>query len=157
MARAATRSSYRSWGSWGPPPCPSEQFTNALLIVYFGIHPAETAEILLRVKHVGPQEIVTNADLRLIGEAREAWFEAVGLTATITESRAADASPTRRSIPERVRNEVWRRDQGRCVDCGSRERLEFDHIIPVSKGGSNTARNIELRCEICNGRKAARI
>jgi 5-methylcytosine-specific restriction endonuclease McrA len=52
---------------------------------------------------------------------------------------------------------VWRRDQGQRVDCASRERLEFDHIIPVSRGGLNTARNIELRCEICNGRKGARI
>ena len=64
---------------------------------------------------------------------------------------------TRRPIPESVRNEVWRRDQGHCVDCGSRERLEFDHIIPVSRGGSNTARNIELRCETCNRSKGARI
>ena len=63
----------------------------------------------------------------------------------------------RESIPESVRHEVWRRDEGRCVDCGSRERLEFDHIIPVSKGGSNTARNLELRCETCNRRKGATI
>jgi hypothetical protein len=63
----------------------------------------------------------------------------------------------REAIPERVRHEVWRRDQGRCVDCGSRERLEFDHIIPVSRGGSNTARNIELRCEACNRRKSASV
>jgi hypothetical protein len=63
----------------------------------------------------------------------------------------------RKPIPERVRHEVWRRDQGACVDCGGREQLEFDHIIPVSRGGSNTVRNIELRCEDCNGRKAARI
>jgi hypothetical protein len=63
----------------------------------------------------------------------------------------------REAIPERVRHEVWRRDQGRCVDCGSQERLEFDHMIPVSKGGSNTARNLELRCESCNRRKGAQI
>ncbi len=64
---------------------------------------------------------------------------------------------TREAIPERVRHEVWRRDRGRCVDCGARERLEFDHIIPISRGGSNTARNIELRCEACNRRKSATI
>jgi 5-methylcytosine-specific restriction endonuclease McrA len=64
---------------------------------------------------------------------------------------------THRSITKSVRNEVWRRDQGRCVDCGSRERLEYDHIIPFSRGGSNTARNIELRCEKCNRRKGAQI
>jgi 5-methylcytosine-specific restriction endonuclease McrA len=56
-----------------------------------------------------------------------------------------------------VRHEVWRRDRGSCVECGSRARLEFDHIIPVSRGGSNTVRNIELRCEPCNRRKGARI
>jgi 5-methylcytosine-specific restriction endonuclease McrA len=63
----------------------------------------------------------------------------------------------RQPISKRVRNEVWRRDQAQCVDCGSRGRLEFDHIIPVSKGGSSTARNIELRCEKCNRQKAASI
>jgi HNH endonuclease len=63
----------------------------------------------------------------------------------------------RKPIPEQVRHEIWRRDQGRCVDCGSRERLEFDHIIPVSRGGANTVRNLELRCESCNRRKGASI
>lgn len=63
----------------------------------------------------------------------------------------------RKKIPENVRVEVWRRDQGRCVQCGSREKLEYDHIIPVSKGGSNTARNIELLCEECNRNKGDKI
>jgi hypothetical protein len=72
------------------------------------------------------------------------------------EARAA--GPARREpIPERVRHEVWRRDRGTCVDCGSRARLEFDHIVPVSRGGSSSARNVELRCEPCNRRKGARI
>jgi DNA-directed RNA polymerase subunit RPC12/RpoP len=67
------------------------------------------------------------------------------------------ATRPREPIPESVRHEVWRRDQGRCVDCGSKVRLEFDHIIPWSEGGSNTARNLELRCEDCNGKKGARV
>jgi len=71
------------------------------------------------------------------------------------ELRGEDAAVHRRQpIPESVRHEVWRRDQGRCVDCGSREQLEFDHIVPVSKGGSSTPRNVELRCAPCNARKS---
>ena len=58
-----------------------------------------------------------------------------------------------RHIPKKVQREVWRRDQGKCVECGSKENLEFDHIIPFSKGGSNTARNIQLLCENCNRKK----
>lgn len=63
----------------------------------------------------------------------------------------------RTRIPESVRIEVWRRDGGKCAICGSRENLEYDHIIPVSKGGGNTARNIELLCEKHNRSKGANI
>ena len=64
---------------------------------------------------------------------------------------------TRTPIPEAVRSEVWRRDGGRCVQCGSKQNLQFDHIIPVIKGGSNTARNVQLLCEACNRQKSASI
>ncbi|MBL8217251.1 MAG: HNH endonuclease [Bryobacterales bacterium] len=60
-----------------------------------------------------------------------------------------------RSVSVTVRREVWRRDQGRCVRCGSKERLEYDHIIPIAMGGSNTVRNIQLLCERCNRVKGA--
>jgi 5-methylcytosine-specific restriction endonuclease McrA len=63
----------------------------------------------------------------------------------------------REPIPEHVRLFVWRRDKGQCVRCGSRERLEFDHIIPVVAGGSNTERNIQLLCESCNRSKSATV
>ena len=67
-------------------------------------------------------------------------------------------SPVRRqAITEEVRVFVWRRDEGKCSRCGSREKLEFDHIVPVSRGGSDTARNIELLCEACNRKKGAQI
>lgn len=59
-----------------------------------------------------------------------------------------------RNISREVRIEVWRRDRGRCAECGSQRNLEYDHIIPVSKGGSNTTRNIRLLCEECNRKKS---
>lgn len=62
-------------------------------------------------------------------------------------------SHNRERIPEEVRIAVWRRDDGKCARCGSRENLEYDHIVPISIGGSNTARNIELLCEKCNRAK----
>lgn len=68
-----------------------------------------------------------------------------------------DFSPSRPRIPESVRIEVWRRDGGKCARCGSREKLEYDHIVPISKGGSNTARNIELLCEKHNRSKSDNI
>jgi 5-methylcytosine-specific restriction endonuclease McrA len=63
----------------------------------------------------------------------------------------------REPIPESVRLFVWQRDRGQCVKCGSRERLEFDHIIPIIAGGSNTERNLQLLCESCNRSKGAMI
>lgn len=62
-----------------------------------------------------------------------------------------------RRIPEHVKMYVWRRDKGQCVKCSRKENLEFDHIIPASKGGSNTARNIQLLCAKCNGAKSDKI
>jgi hypothetical protein len=63
----------------------------------------------------------------------------------------------REPIPEDVQIFVWNRDGGKCVKCGSNINLEFDHIIPFSKGGNNTARNIQLLCETCNRSKGASI
>lgn len=68
-----------------------------------------------------------------------------------------EKTPKRERIPEEVRIAVWRRDGGKCAKCGSRKNLEYDHIIPLSKGGSNTVRNIELLCEECNRKKRDKI
>ncbi len=73
------------------------------------------------------------------------------------ESETSEYNYERPRIPEKVRIEVWRRDGGKCARCGSREKLEYDHIIPISKGGSNTARNIEMLCEKHNRSKSNNI
>lgn len=56
-----------------------------------------------------------------------------------------------RLIPTSVKLEVWKRDNGRCIKCGSDKNLHFDHIIPYSKGGSSLiAQNIQLLCAVHN-------
>lgn len=62
-----------------------------------------------------------------------------------------------RYIPFNVRIKVWLRDGGKCTRCRAENDLEFDHIIPISKGGSNTENNIELLCKSCNRRKSDKI
>ena len=52
-----------------------------------------------------------------------------------------------RVIPSEVKLAVWKRDDGRCVTCGSRDNLHFDHVLPYSKGGSSLlAENVQLLC-----------
>jgi hypothetical protein len=68
-----------------------------------------------------------------------------------------DSEKSREPIPQKVRDKVWNRDSGRCVICGSNENLEFDHIIPFSKGGATTYRNLQLLCQKCNRGKSNNI
>jgi HNH endonuclease len=63
-----------------------------------------------------------------------------------------------RVIPATVKIEVWKRDRGSCVRCGSKENLHFDHIIPYSLGGSSKdAKNIQILCSRHNLEKRDRI
>jgi hypothetical protein len=63
-----------------------------------------------------------------------------------------------RIIPSAVKVEVWKRDQGKCVKCGSTKNLHFDHDLPFSLGGASiTASNIQLLCASCNLAKGNKI
>lgn len=63
---------------------------------------------------------------------------------------ASDEKEARRRIPRDVRQRVWQRYGGRCAECRADTYLEFDHIIPVAKGGGNSDTNVQLLCRKCN-------
>jgi 5-methylcytosine-specific restriction endonuclease McrA len=40
-----------------------------------------------------------------------------------------------------------------CLRCGSPDRLEADHVVPLALGGSDSIDNIQPLCRPCNARK----
>ena len=40
-----------------------------------------------------------------------------------------------------------------CTDCGTTADLCADHILPTSKGGTNTLDNYAVRCRACNNKR----
>lgn len=100
----------------------------------------------------------------------DAWQEHDGtrrvykfrLIAVVESEQESTSKPRpaqrRRIIPTEVKRNVWKRDKGRCVMCGSTEDLHFDHVLPFSKGGaSTTAENVQLLCAHHNLQKSDHI
>lgn len=83
---------------------------------------------------------------RLQKEARDE-LKSAGLINNTADSR-------RQPIPQNVMDAVWNRDGGRCIKCSGQEGLEFDHIIPFSRGGADTYRNLQILCRTCNAQKS---
>ncbi len=60
-----------------------------------------------------------------------------------------------RYISDAIRAEVMERDGHKCVRCSSHERLEIDHIQPISQGGTGEKENLQVLCVSCNRKKRA--
>ena len=61
-----------------------------------------------------------------------------------------------RTIPRVTQFRVLKRENQICSKCGSSvidKDIEFDHIIPWSKGGSSDEHNVMLLCRNCNRKK----
>jgi hypothetical protein len=104
---------------------------------------APLPELKANPKIVGSQESVTEDNLIRVNES--------------AMPKAKPLKPRREAIPRAVQREVWQRDGGKCVECDSKAKLCFDHIVPFSKGGGNSVRNLQLLCEYCNLSKGNRI
>ena len=65
-----------------------------------------------------------------------------------------DIKPTKREHnPKAVKNAVLKRDNYRCVKCGSTRNLEIDHKVSLANGGTNHIDNLQTHCQDCNRRK----
>ena len=66
--------------------------------------------------------------------------------------------PQRKPLKPSVRFQILKRDNYRCQMCGVTAKdgatLEIDHILPVSKGGTNDADNLQVLCRDCNAGKS---
>ena len=60
----------------------------------------------------------------------------------------------RQSLPEKVRQIIL--SIGRCLHCGSSERLTVDHIVPIKLGGGDNISNLQCLCLSCNCSKRDR-
>jgi hypothetical protein len=64
--------------------------------------------------------------------------------------------PRKRLVNAGLKREIWKRDHGKCLKCGSQHALELDHIIPWALGGETSGENLRLLCRACNQRRAIR-
>jgi HNH endonuclease len=85
----------------------------------------------------------------------------------LTMQGLASGRPHPRFFPGEVRQaayEAFQRGGSVCPGFGARgrhkvkldkERIEFDHILPHARGGSNSLFNIQVLCQACNRAKQA--
>lgn len=73
----------------------------------------------------------------------------------VREAKATSVARSR-TISEKLRLQVLKRDNYKCVKCGRSPAthmgifLHVDHIKPFSKGGSNLLDNLQTLCQKCN-------
>lgn len=77
---------------------------------------------------------------------------------TSTQNRRAIKKKAVGSYTDSQIKSLYSSQKGRCANCVGKlgESFHRDHIIPLSKGGENGIKNIQLLCQLCNLRKGAK-
>ncbi len=107
-----------------------------------------------------PGKVVHRALELLVKSLRKSRCGATNRPRT-RQVRSTSRNP--RYIPNAVKLKVWERDGGRCTftsesghRCESRTQIEYDHVVPVARGGMATFANLRLRCRAHNQYEAER-
>ena len=108
--------------------------------------PKEAGTAVEASKHAGP-------------DARAAASKPAGADVPLKRSVSAE-----RRVPSEVRDRVHVRDGGRCTftspngqRCGEMRRLQVDHVVPWSLGGTHDPANLRLLCTAHNQLQADRL
>ncbi len=59
----------------------------------------------------------------------------------------------RRKIEPHEKRKIYERQNGLCAYCGRSRNIKYmtvDHIIPLSKGGTDDLDNLQCTCKACN-------
>lgn len=99
-------------------------------------------------------DVVKETECNVFGHICPVVYCGENITETSEERRRG------RYIPFSLKMRVVRRDNHTCQECGKHlkdDEVEFDHIIPVAKGGSTEEHNIRLTCYDCNRSKSDKI
>ena len=81
-------------------------------------------------------------------------FSGTKLAEAYRKKLKAQRQKTRSYLKPSLRFKILHRDQYRCQTCGASAAggadLHIDHILPVSKGGTNDESNLRALCSECN-------
>lgn len=127
----------------------------------------EIVDLLDRAKALLGHRLPSRNRTEVVRRVLRDWVQAherrkFGLT---DRPRAEHKRPANeRTIPSAVKRAVMKRDGGCCAfmgddgqRCGSRDSLEYDHIVPLARGGLTTASNLRLLCSTHNQYEAERV
>jgi len=71
----------------------------------------------------------------------------------------APMTTERKRFNAELKKKLSQKQAGRCMYCGRKpglDLMDIDHKNPLSRGGSNSERNLQILCRSCNGRKGSK-
>jgi hypothetical protein len=143
------------WKKWRLTRVELAQFLVERQVVPYRFELGDKIYWLFEDKLYRDNEGLTHEDVRALLVTRKMQQQArINRAKTIAESPLATRKASRSAIPDDVKMLVWQRDGGRCAKCGSNVELQYDHIIPVSRGGASTPENLQILCGRCNRAKS---
>lgn len=72
-------------------------------------------------------------------------------------SRKRDRMANRIQFNDFQKKSVYAKCNGKCAICGKPvkfKKMTIDHIMPLSRGGTNDIKNLQLACKRCNSMKS---